>query len=102
MKNDLATSIIIAIVGTLLAFFLCNFLVGEIEPVSVKVINGSYGAEVADPDPEVFNYKAINPTVEVYVGDGENDNCSQYDSEGNCITGSNQNTPDENSGQKDE
>lgn len=100
MKNDLATSIIIAIVGVLIAFFACNTLTGDITPVSVKTVSGSFSPDVGDPNVEVFNYKAVNPTVEVYIG-GDGANCQGFDSGGNCITDYNQNSPDSGSGQGD-
>ena len=54
----------------------------------VKTITSSVDTNLVDPDPEVFNYKAIDPTVEVYVGD-----CTEYNERGECIeqtNGSNQ------------
>lgn len=86
MKNDLATAIIVAIIGAVIAFVGCNMLTGEMLPdkASIKTISNVEGVTtLATPDPEVFNYKSINPTVEVYVGD--NKNCTRYDAEGNCI-----------------
>lgn len=80
MKTDLFSSIGIAIVGLLIAYFVCNLFVGPIEETQVKILKTSVDASVADPDPEVFNYKALNPTVEVYVGD-----CTEYDSYGECV-----------------
>ena len=80
MKTDLATSIGVAIAGAIIAFVVCNLFLGEIEDFSYKSINASVGSDLANPDPEVFNYKAINPTVEVYVGD-----CTEYDSYGQCL-----------------
>ena len=101
MKNDLATSIILAILGVVIAFFACNMFMGEIKPVSVKTISGSFSPNVGEPDVEVFNYEAVNPTVEVYVGGNNNSGCSQYDSGGNCISDNNQITPDSQPGQGD-
>lgn len=69
MKTDLASSIGAAIVGVLIAYFICNLFIGPIEDFTVKTVDSSVGAELVEPDPEVFNYKALNPTVEVYVGD---------------------------------
>ena len=69
MKTDLASSIGIAIVGAVISFFVCNLFIGEIEDVSFKVIDSSVSTDLVEPDPEIFNYKALNPTVEVYVGD---------------------------------
>ena len=83
MKTDLATSIIAAIAGVLISYFVCNMLTGDIESASVKTIDTVVDATVDDPSPEVFNYKALNPTVEVYVGNCE----GQYNEAGECIEG---------------
>ena len=86
MKTDLASSIGIAIAGVLIAYFVCNLFIGPIEDVNIKTVDSSLSTDIADPNPEVFNYRAINPTVEVYVGDDEN--CAQFDDNGECIDGS--------------
>ena len=83
MKNDLATSIVVGVLGVVIAYFVCNLFLGEIKPVTIKTIDSSMGIDIADPDPELFNYKAVNPTVEVYVGN--DDNCKQYDQNGQCV-----------------
>ena len=80
IKTDLATSIVAAIVGVLLSYFICNLLVSPIEDVSFKTIDSSVSTELTDPNPEVFNYKALNPTVEVYVGD-----CAEYNDNKECV-----------------
>ena len=73
MKSDLATSILAAIVGALVAFFACNFFIGPIEPATFTTVEADIGTDLAEPNVNMFNYKALNPTVEVYVGDcGEN------------------------------
>jgi len=83
MKADLATTIVAAIVGVVASYFVCNLLTGEIENATVKTIETAIDANVDEPSPEVFNYKALNPTVEVYVG-----NCDgQYNEAGECIEG---------------
>lgn len=69
MKTELATAIGTAIAGILIAFFVTNIFIGDIEPVEVKTVDSNISTELAEPDQEVFNYKALNPTVEVYVGD---------------------------------
>ncbi|MBR3115896.1 hypothetical protein IKF30_01570 [Candidatus Saccharibacteria bacterium] len=92
MKTDLLTSIGIAIVGGLIGYFVCNLFVGPIEDVSIKTVDSSISTDLSEPSAEVFNYKAINPTVEVYVGDS--DSCKQYDDRGECIDNRiNQDTP---------
>lgn len=80
MKKDLFTSIAVAIIGVLIAFFVCNIFVGPIEDATVKEITTSVDTSLTEPNPEVFNYEALNPTVEVYVGD-----CAEYDANGECL-----------------
>jgi len=81
MNKNLLSSIGIAILGVIISFVACNLLLGEIEPVSIKDIDASFSTELAEPNPEVFNYRALNPTVEVYVGD-----CTNYDEFGQCVS----------------
>lgn len=96
MKTDLVTSIGVAIGGIIISYFICNIFVGPIEDVTIKTVDASLSTSIVDPDPEVFNYKAINPTVEVYVGDSTN--CEQYDDNGECISDNTQNTSDSEQG----
>jgi len=93
MKTDLATSIGAAIVGVLIAYFVCNFFVGQIESVTFPAVDSNVSADLIDPSPEVFNYEALNPTVEVYVG-----NCTQVNEYGECT--SDEQTPDMENGQE--
>ena len=80
VKTDLLTSIVAAIAGVLIAFFVTNIFIGPIEDVSYKKIGSNIDTNLIDPDPEIFNYKALNPTVEVYVGE-----CMEYNQYGECI-----------------
>lgn len=81
MKSDLATSIGASVLGVIVAFLICNTLLPEIEAESFKKLDDAASSyELVDPDPEMFNYRSLNPTVEVYVGD-----CDEYDIYGNCI-----------------
>ncbi len=80
MKTDLVTAIGAAIVGLLIAFFVTNFLTGEIEDFSYKTVETTVSTSLEEPNPEVFNYRALNPTVEVYVG-----SCIEYNSSGECV-----------------
>lgn len=70
-KSDIAMIVLIASVSVLIAYFVANGLLGgkNAESVTVKVAD-PISAEVTDPDPTVFNKNAINPTVEVIVGQG--------------------------------
>lgn len=79
-KTDLATSIITAVIGVIIAYFVCNIFIGAGDPISVKILNSSVSPSLSEPNPELFNYKSLNPTVEVYVGE-----CQEYDQDGNCI-----------------
>ena len=82
MKNDLATAIIAAITGVLLAYFISNMVIGNFAKSSDKVknVDSTVSSDLADPDEEVFNYKALNPTGEVYVGD-----CTEVNMYGECV-----------------
>lgn len=80
MKTDLATAIGAAVLGLLIAYFATNFFMGPIEDVTYKTIDANVSTSLIDPDPEIFNYRALNPTVEVYIG-----SCIEYDSNGECL-----------------
>lgn len=69
-QSDIFSLILIAGVGTLAAFFVCQALMGDPDDatVSFKALATSVSSSLAAPDPEVFNGAALNPTVEVYVG----------------------------------
>lgn len=69
-QSDIFSLILIASVGTLAAFFVCQSLMGDPDEASVTftALANPVVSTLADPDPEVFNSAAINPTVEVYVG----------------------------------
>lgn len=84
MKTDLFTSIGVAIVGIVIAFFITNLLISNIdaiEAVTVPTINTANTASpvtdynfatLDEPDDEIFNFYALNPTVEAYVGNNPN------------------------------
>lgn len=80
MKTDLVTTIFTGIVGVVAAFFICRLLLPTIDDVTIRTINAGSAYTLIDPDPEIFNYRAVNPTVEVYVGQ-----CAEYDENGECI-----------------
>lgn len=80
MKTDLITSIGVAILGTIISYFVCNMFIGEIKPKSIMTVDGSVSATLANPDPELFNYRALNPTVETYIGE-----CDQLSENGECL-----------------
>ena len=86
MKNDLATAIVTAIAGVAISYFVCNMLInnsGDKFTYSINTIDSSVSSDLASPNPELFNYKALNPTVEVYVG-----NCTEVNMYGECVDAS--------------
>ncbi|MCL1839832.1 hypothetical protein FWF89_02420 [Candidatus Saccharibacteria bacterium] len=68
--SSLATVVLIAIISTIVAALVVNAILGDPNEESVTV---SYmdviSTDVIQPDREVFNNRAVNPTVEVYVGE---------------------------------
>lgn len=72
-QSDIFSLILVASVGTMVAFFACRAIMGD--PNSAQTtfttINKVVSPSLAQPDPEVFNSTAINPTIEVFVGDCE-------------------------------
>ncbi|MBR3052242.1 hypothetical protein IKG60_01300 [Candidatus Saccharibacteria bacterium] len=96
MKNDLAIAVVTAIIGVVASYFICNIFVGKIEPVSIKTVESSVSAELSEPSPEIFNYRAINPTVEVFVG-GDTE-CTEFDSNGNCLINQSSSEPSDDQG----
>lgn len=68
-KSDIATIILIASISVLLAYFAAKALIGDVQNESVQVKTADpITTEVKGPDSTVFNSDAINPTVEVIIG----------------------------------
>ena len=71
-QSDIFTIIIIASIGMVAAFFASNALLGNPDELSMKHKTITpISTEIVEPDPETFSLDAINPTVEVYVGQCE-------------------------------
>lgn len=78
-QSDIITIVLITMIGTIAAGFAVNAILGNPDEASeswktIKVVESSLVA----PNPDTFNADAINPTVEVYVGncvdlDGDNE-----------------------------
>lgn len=80
MKTDIITTIVAAIIGVIVSFLVAtNLIIKDPAPVSVKTLTTTIDSKLDDPSVEVFNYRAVNPTVEAYV------DCTNYDYAGNCI-----------------
>lgn len=80
MKKDLVTLSLTAIVCAVIGYFISGMFLPSLEDVNIKTLEATGDYSLSEPNVEVFNYKAINPTVEVYVGD-----CTEYDENGNCL-----------------
>lgn len=114
MKFNFVTTIGLAIIGLVMGFLVTNFVaqgMGNLDEYEIHVVtkdtsansgDGYNYANLTQPDDEIFNYDALNPTVEVYVGD-----CKEVDSEGNCVksttqTGTGENPNGNNTGENPE
>ena len=80
MKKDLTTAIIASVIGIVASYFVVNLLFGEIEDFTISTVDPNLNINLSEPSSEVFNYLAVNPTVEVYVGE-----CTEYDQNGECL-----------------
>lgn len=68
-KSDIAMIVLIASVSVLVAYFVAKGIMGDVRNQSVKVKTAEViSSTLKDPDTEVFNKNAINPTVEVIIG----------------------------------
>lgn len=73
-KTEIAMIILIASLSVLVAYFIAKATpLGNAanESVTVQTVE-EITADVAEPDPAVFNEEAINPTVEVFIGGNAN------------------------------
>ena len=92
MKSDLTTSVVVFIVGTIIAYFAGSMVFSAPSSVSIETLKADASYTFPDPDEEIFNFRAINPTVEAWIGE-----CTNYDNEGNCLDNQteNQENPEE-------
>lgn len=68
-KSDIAMIILIASISVLVAYFVANALIGNVQNQSVQVKTADkITSNIVQPDPSIFNSNAINPTVEVVIG----------------------------------
>lgn len=68
-KSDIAIIILIASISVAVAYFVADAVLGKPQSESVKVRTAApISAEVEEPSASIFNKDAINPTVEVVIG----------------------------------
>lgn len=72
-QSDVFSIIFVAGAGILVSFFACKAIMGDPDEAvtSFTALREPITATLDVPNPEVFNSTAINPTVEIYVGDCE-------------------------------
>lgn len=72
-QSDIFSIILVAGIGVFAAFLLCNSLMGDPNSASTEfeALSEVIKSDLVTPDAEIFNSAAINPTIEVYVGDCE-------------------------------
>ena len=72
-QSDIFSLILVASIGTLVAFFACRAIMGDPgdAQTTFTAVNKVVSSSLAQPNPDVFNSTAINPTIEVYVGECE-------------------------------
>jgi hypothetical protein len=68
-RSEIAAIIAIAVTSMAVAYFVANAFIGKPSSTTVKVRTiTQISSEVEQPDSKVFNKDAINPTVEVVIG----------------------------------
>jgi hypothetical protein len=77
-RTDIAMIILTASISMLIAYFAGNALLGNTknEAVTVKTAE-PISKTVTQPDERIFKADAINPTVEVYIGEGTQSQATQ-------------------------
>ncbi len=67
-KQEISTSVVVGIIGLVVAYFVFSLILPAIENDSFRTLETSTDYSLQAPDDNVFNFRAVNPTVEVYVG----------------------------------
>lgn len=72
-KNEIAVLILVASLAAFVTYLIANALLGghTAQPVDVESAT-PISSEITQPSKEIFNSKAINPTVPIKIGDGDN------------------------------
>lgn len=72
-KQDIAIIILIVAISALAAYLIGRAIVGDPQQQAVQVPTvEAVSTNVEEPDNRVFNDNAINPTVEINIGDSSN------------------------------
>jgi hypothetical protein len=77
-KSDIAMIILIASISVLVSYFVAKAVLGDVQNQSVKVKTADpISTSITQPDSTVFNSNAINPTVQVIIGNGQSQTSNQ-------------------------
>lgn len=72
-KNDIAVIILIVSVSLVVSYFIAKAIIGEPQSQSAKAeVVEAISAELTKPTSTIFNKDAINPTVNIEIGNSSN------------------------------
>ncbi len=72
-KNDIALIVLIVSMTLLVTYFIAKAIVGEPKSQTAKVeLVEPISAELVQPSNKIFKQDAINPTVDIQIGDSSN------------------------------
>lgn len=72
-KNDIALIVLIVSVTLVVTYFAAKAIIGEPKSQSAKAeVVEPISAELLQPSNKIFNKDAINPTVDIQIGDSSN------------------------------
>lgn len=82
-KSDIAMIILIASISILVAYFAAKAIIGDVGSQTAKVkTTEEITTDITEPNPTVFNSNAINPTVEVIIGNNNQNQSQQNQTQG--------------------
>lgn len=72
-KNDIALIVLIVSVSLVATYFLAKAILGEPQNDTVKAeVVEPISATLVEPTSDIFNKNAINPTVDIEIGNSAN------------------------------
>ena len=72
-KTDIAAVILIASLSVLIAYFAARAIIGDPNNEVVEVYTTTeVSGTLQEPNAEIFNSRAINPTVDIIIGSDSN------------------------------
>ena len=67
-KNDIAITVVIVVVCLFISYFIVNAIFANFKnQTKVKKVD-LISKDVVEPNPDVFNKDAINPAVQMFIG----------------------------------